>query len=112
MHFVGYSPWSNSVPSYVMVLKRRISLKNEKALYIGDALKPIRLAAGMSQEELAHRAKLDRSYMSNLEKNQKSPSFKTIIKLAFGLEMEPEDLVHEMGKTIDFARFFEEEPEK
>jgi transcriptional regulator with XRE-family HTH domain len=95
-----------------MVLKRRISLKKEKALYIGKALKPIRLAAGMSQEELAHRSKLDRSYISDLETNKKSPSFATIIMLAMGLGMEPGDLVHEMGKTIDFARFFEEEPEK
>jgi transcriptional regulator with XRE-family HTH domain len=95
-----------------MVLKGEISLKNEKALYIGKALKPIRLATGMSQEELAHRSKLDRSYMSDLETNKKSPSLETINKLAFGLGMKPEDLVHELGKTIDFTRFFKETPEK
>jgi transcriptional regulator with XRE-family HTH domain len=95
-----------------MVLKRRISLKKEKALYIGKALKPIRLAAGMSQEELDHRSKLDRSYISDLETNKKSPSFATIIMLAMGLGMKPDNLVQEMGKTINFARFFEEEPEK
>ncbi|WP_051633856.1 helix-turn-helix domain-containing protein [Bacillus sp. UNC41MFS5] len=87
-------------------------MKNEKARYIGDALKPFRLATGMSQEELAYRSKLDRSYMSDLETNKKSPSFATFIKLAFGLGMKTEDLVHELGKTIDFARFFEEEPER
>jgi transcriptional regulator with XRE-family HTH domain len=95
-----------------MVLKRRISLKKEKALYIGEALKPLQLATGMSQEELAHRCKLDRSYMSDLETNKKSPSFATIIKIAMGLGVKPEELVGEMGKTIDYVRFFEEEPEK
>jgi transcriptional regulator with XRE-family HTH domain len=112
MCFVGYGPWSYTVPSYVMVLKRRISLKKEKAIYIGEVLKQLRLAAGLSQEELAHRCKLDRSYVSDLERNQISPSFATIIMLAMGLEMRTEDLVSEMGKTIDFVRFFEEEPEK
>jgi transcriptional regulator with XRE-family HTH domain len=95
-----------------MVLKRRISLKKEKTIYIGEILKKLRLGTGMSQEEFAHRCKLDRSYMSDLETNKKSPSFATIIKLAFGLEMKTEDLVSEIGKAIDFARFFEEEPEK
>ncbi|WP_251033141.1 helix-turn-helix domain-containing protein [Bacillus sp. ISL-7] len=87
-------------------------MKKEKALYIGEALKPLRLAAGLSQEELAHRCKLDRSYISDLERNQKSPSFATIIMLAIGLGMKAENLVGEMGKTIDFVRFFEDEPEK
>lgn len=50
--------------------------------------------------------------MSDLERNKKSPSFATIIMLAAGLGMKPEDLVSEMGKTIDFVGFFEEEPEK
>ncbi|MEH7483339.1 helix-turn-helix transcriptional regulator [Neobacillus drentensis] len=87
-------------------------MKKEKAIHIGKALKPLRLATGLSQEELAHRSKLDRSYISDLETNKKSPSFATIIMLANGLDMKIEELVHEMGKTIDFVRFFEEEPEK
>jgi hypothetical protein len=33
-----------------MVLKRRISLKKEKAIYIGEALKPLRLFTGMSRK--------------------------------------------------------------
>ena len=87
-------------------------MKKEKAIYIGEGLKKLRHATGWSQEELAHRCKMDRSYMGDLERNQKSPSFATIIKLALGLGMKPEDLVHELGKTTDYARFFEEEPEK
>ncbi|MEH7504148.1 helix-turn-helix transcriptional regulator [Neobacillus drentensis] len=87
-------------------------MKKEKTIYIGEILKRFRPNTGMPQEEFAHRCKLDRSYMSDLETNKKSPSFTTIIKLAFGLEMKTEDLVSEIGKTIDFARFFKEEPEK
>ena len=87
-------------------------MKKEKALYIGEALKPLRLATGLSQEEFAHHCKLDRSYMSDLERNKKSPSFATIIMIANGLGMKTEDLVSEMGTTIDFVGFFEEQPEK
>ncbi|MEH6908027.1 helix-turn-helix domain-containing protein [Neobacillus drentensis] len=75
-------------------------MKKEKALYIGEALKPLQLATGMSQEELAHRCKLDRSYMSDLETNKKSPSFATIIKIAMGLGVKPEELVGEMVKPL------------
>jgi len=87
-------------------------LKKEKAIYIGEPLKQLRITRGMSQEEFAHCCKLDRSYMSDLERNKKSPSFTTIVKLAGGLGIKPEDLVSELGKTINFARFFEEEPDK
>jgi transcriptional regulator with XRE-family HTH domain len=95
-----------------MVLKRRISLKKEKAIYIGETLKPLRLATGMSQEEFAHRCKLDRSFMSDLETDKKGPSLLTIFKLAIGLGMKAKDLVGEIKENIDFDSIFEEEPEK
>ncbi|WP_051633859.1 helix-turn-helix domain-containing protein [Bacillus sp. UNC41MFS5] len=87
-------------------------MKKEKAIYIGEPIKQLRNATGMFQEEFAYCCKLDRSYMSDLETNKKSPSLMTINKLAGGLGMKAEDLVAELGKTIDFARIFEEEPYK
>ncbi|MBV7509468.1 helix-turn-helix domain-containing protein [Bacillus sp. sid0103] len=87
-------------------------MKKEKAIYIGEPLKRLRIETGMSQEEFAHCCKLDRSYMSDLETNKKSPSLMTLVKLAGGLGIEFEDLARILGKSIDFARFFEEEPYK
>ena len=40
---------------------------------LGEELRAARLRAGLTQEELAHRANVDRSYISQLEHNLKSP---------------------------------------
>ena len=87
-------------------------MKKEKAIYIGEPLKRLREETGLSQEDFAYECKLDRSYMSDLETNKKSPSFTTIIKIAGGLGIILEDLVKELGIFIDFARFFAEDPFK
>ena len=44
-------------------------------------LKHFRLAAGLSQEELAHRAHLDRTYVSSLERGRYSASIDKIESL-------------------------------
>ncbi|MEH7085414.1 helix-turn-helix transcriptional regulator [Neobacillus drentensis] len=46
-------------------------MKKERAVYIGEPLKQLRIETGMSQEEFAHCYKLGRSYMSDLEETQK-----------------------------------------
>lgn len=57
------------------------------------ALKHYREAVGMSQEELAAKAHLDRTYVSQLERGLKSPTLTTLEKLAEVLGVEPEMLV-------------------
>ena len=106
--FVGCSPWSKSPPTYVIVLKRRISLEKKK-IYIGEVLKRLRVLKSIKQEQLALTSNLDRSYVSELERNIKAPSLLTIFKLARGLEMEPEDLVKEIKDSIDFDSLFDED---
>ena len=106
--FVVYSPWSYNTPSYVMVLKRRISLK-EKTIYIGEVISTLRKEKGLTQEKLANNIYLDRSYLSEIERNIKAPSLYTILKLAKGLDMPPEDLIKNIYQSIDFDRLFEQE---
>lgn len=45
---------------------------------VGDNVKRLRLVAGLSQAELAHRMGVDRAYVSGLEQGQRNP---TIISL-------------------------------
>jgi transcriptional regulator with XRE-family HTH domain len=95
-----------------MVLKRRISLrKKEKAINIGEVIKRLRNEKGLSQEELAHRSKLDRSYMSDLETDKKAPSLISTFKLAYGLAMEPDELVKEIKEHSEIYRIIEMEEE-
>ena len=56
-------------------------------------LKRLRQSKGFSQEELAHRAEIDRSYLSDLERELYAASLDIIDKLALALEIDPSELV-------------------
>jgi two-component system, response regulator len=57
-----------------------------KAL-LGAAIKAERSALGISQEELAYRANLHRTYISDVERGARNPSIESIEKLAGALEI-------------------------
>lgn len=50
-------------------------------------LRERRLAAGLSQEELAEKAGLHRTYVSQMERGLKSPTLDVLAKLAGALDM-------------------------
>ncbi|WP_084390969.1 helix-turn-helix domain-containing protein [Novosphingobium capsulatum] len=52
-----------------------------------------RQAAGLSQEELAHRAQIDRTYISALERCLYSASIDVVDRLAKGLGISASDLL-------------------
>jgi transcriptional regulator with XRE-family HTH domain len=61
---------------------------NEIREQFGRNLKRGRLAAGLTQEELAHLAKLDRSAISLLERGKRFPRLDTLVTLRRSLELE------------------------
>jgi transcriptional regulator with XRE-family HTH domain len=56
-------------------------------------LKAIRRARGLSQEELAHRAGIDRTYISALERSVYNASIDVVDRLAKELGVEAPDLL-------------------
>jgi transcriptional regulator with XRE-family HTH domain len=56
-------------------------------------LRVLRQARGLSQEELAHKADIDRTYVSSLERCIYSPSIEVLARLAEVLAVEPGDLL-------------------
>jgi transcriptional regulator with XRE-family HTH domain len=50
--------------------------------YIGPAFRFLRESAEVSQEELALRAGLDRTYVSGIERGRRNPSLKSMQRLA------------------------------
>ena len=60
---------------------------------LAENLKRYRLAAGLSQEELAHRAEIDRTYVSNLECLRYAATVDVIEKLARELGVEASELL-------------------
>ena len=63
----------------------------EKAF--GQVLREIRKDRGLSQEELGFESGQHRTYISQLERGQKSPSLRTIFQLSQALRVEPSDLI-------------------
>ncbi|WP_132657515.1 helix-turn-helix transcriptional regulator [Rhizobium sp. BK418] len=56
-------------------------------------LRLLRQAKGLSQEELAHRADLDRTYISSLERSVYSPTIEVVDRLASVLEVDAVELL-------------------
>jgi transcriptional regulator with XRE-family HTH domain len=54
---------------------------------LGLAIKTHRAALGISQEELAHRAGLHRTYISDLERGARNPSIESVEKIARALDI-------------------------
>ncbi len=60
-------------------------------------LKRYRTAKGLSQEDLAHQADLDRTYISALERCVYAASIDVVGRIAEVLEIKPSDLLFEQG---------------
>ena len=56
-------------------------------------LRRLRRAAGLSQEELAHRAGIDRTYISSLERSVYAAGIDVVDRLAKQLGVEAADLL-------------------
>lgn len=52
---------------------------------LGETIRSLRKARGISQEELAHRSQVDRAYMSSIERGTQNPGVMTIIRIAEGM---------------------------
>jgi transcriptional regulator with XRE-family HTH domain len=66
---------------------------------LGRRLRFLRARLGVSQQELAHRASLARSYLSALERGKAgSPRLLTLVRLATSLEVEVAELVRYPGE--------------
>ncbi|MEK0317035.1 helix-turn-helix domain-containing protein [Cohnella sp. 56] len=70
----------------------------------GKVLKAIRIKMDFSQEELAFRSNLDRTYISMLERGIHQPSLNSLVAIAKATNMKASDLVRlyeiELEKNI------------
>jgi transcriptional regulator with XRE-family HTH domain len=59
-----------------------------------------RESLGLSQEELAQRSGLHRTYVSDIERGARNPSLKTICRLAEGLGLTTAQLIQEAEQGL------------
>jgi|TARA_B100001964_G_scaffold240081_1_gene309091 transcriptional regulator with XRE-family HTH domain len=62
-------------------------MKNDIKKLFGNKVKQFRLELGISQEELAFRSGLHRTYISDLERGNRNVSLETIQKIANALNI-------------------------
>lgn len=60
---------------------------------LGDVLKEIREKQGLSQEKLGLNSGVDRTYISEIENNKKSPTVKTLFRICGGLGVKASDVL-------------------
>lgn len=60
---------------------------------LGRTIGRLRQNLGLSQEELANRAGIHRTYVSQLERGIKSPTLAVLIKIAKALDTKPSKIV-------------------
>lgn len=63
---------------------------------IGEVLRQARIDAHLTQEEVAFRAELDRTYISMLERDLKSPTLTTFFRLCQAVGQKPEEVIKQM----------------
>ena len=68
---------------------------------LGQRIRDLRQDQRLSQEELAERADLSTTYVSELERNRRDPSLSTLLKLAYGLHVDPAELLRSVQKAVD-----------
>lgn len=66
--------------------------KSNLTVQFGEAVRTARVAAKLSQEELADRSGLDRSYVGGVERGERNPTLEVIAKVAAGLGVDLADL--------------------
>lgn len=57
-------------------------------------IREVRQEKNISQKELARKAEISQSYLSELEHNKKSPTLRQLCKIAEALNVKPGDLVY------------------
>ena len=76
------------------------SFEPQVAAAFGQAVRAQRVALGVSQEELAHQAELQRAHVGRIERGENQPTLSIVFKLASALEMSAGALVDMAGDLI------------
>jgi transcriptional regulator with XRE-family HTH domain len=60
---------------------------------LGARIKDLRIKQGFSQEELAGKCRLHRTYISDIERGERNVSIENVERIAHALEIDPSELL-------------------
>lgn len=72
-------------------------MTNKLAVTLGKELKRLRVQKGYTQEELANKLKLHRTYISAVELGKKNITINNVYKFACELNCSLENIFHKIG---------------
>lgn len=78
--------------------------REQVAAAFGRALRQERQRAGLSQEELAFRANVDRTFVSRAERGERQPALATVLLLAEALDVPAAKLIASTVEMLDGGR--------
>lgn len=67
--------------------------KSLEHVALGRAIRELRRGAGISQEGLADRSRLHRTYVGGIERGERNVSFSNLLRLANALGVRPSELL-------------------
>jgi transcriptional regulator with XRE-family HTH domain len=67
---------------------------------LGQEIRKARLKAGMTQEELAAKARLTREYISLLELNKRMPTLPVFVRLCRSMDISAPDLLAKFEESV------------
>ena len=65
---------------------------------IGSVMRDAREAAGLTQVELAERAQIHRTYLSQLEHDHKSPTLDVFVRICEAMKVAPSKLMEKIER--------------
>lgn len=68
-------------------------MKHNSLITVGDRIRVARKLHGWSQEELANRSGLDRSYVGGIERGERNITLLTLFEICFALNCDPEAIL-------------------
>jgi DNA-binding XRE family transcriptional regulator len=77
-----------------------VEAKSPEHAALGRALHELRLEAGVSQDELARRAGMHRTYIGGIERGERNVSFANLLKIADALDERPSKLLSRYERLL------------
>ena len=74
--------------------------RKELLTTFGKVVKQRRRELELSQEQFAYKADLHRSYISSLERGGRNVSIYNFFRIAYALEVSPEELMEKISKKL------------
>ena len=84
-----------------------------RSLGVGKIIETLRRRKRLTQQEVAFRCNLDRKTISNIERNDSSPSAETLLNIILALNVTPSEFVVEFEKhtkILDYYPYSEDMP--